>query len=69
MDTAPYEMCFFFVQNRLASTRSDLGGKACSVAGPTHKTRAALGEIGNIAINKDVQKKVTCILFTFGVVL
>uniref|UniRef100_A0A3Q4I4D1 Cyclin B1 n=1 Tax=Neolamprologus brichardi TaxID=32507 RepID=A0A3Q4I4D1_NEOBR len=49
---------FFFLQNRLASTKVDLGGKACSVSGPTQKPRAALGEIGNIAVNKDAQKKV-----------
>lgn len=47
-----------FLQNRLASTRTDLAGKACSVAGPSLKPRAALGEIGNIAVNKEVQKKV-----------
>uniref|UniRef100_A0A3B5B8J8 Cyclin B1 n=1 Tax=Stegastes partitus TaxID=144197 RepID=A0A3B5B8J8_9TELE len=47
-----------FLQNRLASTRTELAGKACSVAGPTQKPRAALGEIGNIAANKEVQKKV-----------
>lgn len=28
------------------------------MAGPTQKPRAALGEIGNIAVNKEVQKKV-----------
>uniref|UniRef100_A0A3P9JNX1 G2/mitotic-specific cyclin-B1 n=1 Tax=Oryzias latipes TaxID=8090 RepID=A0A3P9JNX1_ORYLA len=45
----------FSLQNRLASTRAELGGKTCSVAGPTQKPRAALGEIGNVAvINKDV---------------
>ncbi|KAI3361946.1 hypothetical protein L3Q82_012304, partial [Scortum barcoo] len=42
--------------NRLASTRTDLGGKTCSVTGPT-KPRAALGEIGNLAINKETQKR------------
>uniref|UniRef100_A0A8C7ZWB3 G2/mitotic-specific cyclin-B1 n=1 Tax=Oryzias sinensis TaxID=183150 RepID=A0A8C7ZWB3_9TELE len=48
----------FSLQNRLASTRAELGGKTCSVAGPTQKPRAALGEIGNVAIiNKDVTKK------------
>ncbi|XP_033502118.1 G2/mitotic-specific cyclin-B1 [Epinephelus lanceolatus] len=49
-------MALRVTRNRLASTRSDLGGKACSVTGPT-KPRAALGEIGNIAVNKEVQKK------------
>lgn len=47
------------LQNRLASTRPDLAGKACTAAGPAMKPRAALGEIGNIANNnKEVQKKV-----------
>ncbi|XP_040915685.1 G2/mitotic-specific cyclin-B1 [Toxotes jaculatrix] len=50
-------MALRVTRNRLASTRTDLGGKACSVTGPTQKTRAALGEIGNIAVNKEVQKK------------
>ncbi|TDH01825.1 hypothetical protein EPR50_G00166710 [Perca flavescens] len=51
-------MALRVTRNRLASTRTDLGGKACSVAGPT-KPRAALGEIGNLAVNKEVtlQKK------------
>ncbi|XP_013886626.1 G2/mitotic-specific cyclin-B1 [Austrofundulus limnaeus] len=43
-------------RNRIGSTRAELGGKACSVTGPT-KPRAALGEIGNIAVNKEAQKK------------
>ncbi|XP_017294052.1 G2/mitotic-specific cyclin-B1 [Kryptolebias marmoratus] len=43
-------------RNRFGSTRTELGGKACSVAGPT-KPRAALGELGNIAANKEAQKK------------
>uniref|UniRef100_A0A8C4I9U3 Cyclin B1 n=1 Tax=Dicentrarchus labrax TaxID=13489 RepID=A0A8C4I9U3_DICLA len=50
-------MALRVTRNRLASTRTDLGGKACSVTGPSLKPRAALGEIGNIAINKDPQKK------------
>ncbi|XP_034752961.1 G2/mitotic-specific cyclin-B1 isoform X1 [Etheostoma cragini] len=52
-------MALRVTRNRLASTRADLGGKACSVAGPT-KPRAALGEIGNLAVNKEVtlQKKI-----------
>ncbi|XP_030598495.1 G2/mitotic-specific cyclin-B1 [Archocentrus centrarchus] len=50
-------MALRVTRNRLASTKVDLGGKACSVAGPTQKPRAALGEIGNVAINKDAQKK------------
>ncbi|XP_075935815.1 G2/mitotic-specific cyclin-B1 isoform X3 [Anarhichas minor] len=50
-------MALRVTRNRLASTRTDLGGKACSAAGPTMKPRAALGEIGNIAVNKEVQKK------------
>ncbi|XP_029301296.1 LOW QUALITY PROTEIN: G2/mitotic-specific cyclin-B1 [Cottoperca gobio] len=49
-------MALRVTRNRLASTRTDLGGKACSITGPT-KPRAALGEIGNIAVNKEVQKK------------
>lgn len=54
----------FSLQNRLASTRAELGGKTCSVAGPTQKPRAALGEIGNVAvINKDVTKKVKSFFF------
>lgn len=56
----------FSLQNRLASTRAELGGKTCSVAGPTQKPRAALGEIGNVAvINKDVTKKVKSFFFFF----
>ncbi|TKS84177.1 G2/mitotic-specific cyclin-B1 [Collichthys lucidus] len=50
-------MALRVTRNRLASTRTDLGGKACSVTGPSLKPRAALGEIGNLAVNKDVQKK------------
>lgn len=46
------------LQNSLAATRTDLGGKACSVTGPALKPRTALGEIGNIAVNKEPQKKV-----------
>lgn len=57
---------FVFVQNRLASTRTDLGGKACTVTEPAPKPRAALGEVGNIAINRDPQKKVTCFLLLKG---
>ncbi|XP_068429994.1 G2/mitotic-specific cyclin-B1 [Clinocottus analis] len=51
-------MALRVTRNRLASTRTDLAGKACSVTGPTMKPRAALGEIGNIAANKEVQKKI-----------
>lgn len=54
-----------FLQNRLASTRTDLGGKACSVTGPSLKPRAALGEIGNIAVKKDVQKVHMNCFYTF----
>ncbi|XP_059214140.1 G2/mitotic-specific cyclin-B1-like [Centropristis striata] len=51
-------MALRVTRNRLASSRSDLGGKACSgPSGPGLKPRAALGEIGNIAANKEVQKK------------
>lgn len=50
-------MALRVTRNRLASSRTDLGGKACSVNGPTLKPRAALGEIGNIAVNKEAQKK------------
>uniref|UniRef100_H3CI02 Cyclin B1 n=1 Tax=Tetraodon nigroviridis TaxID=99883 RepID=H3CI02_TETNG len=48
---------FATLQNRLASTRTDLGGKACTGTGPALKPRAALGEIGNIALNKEPLKK------------
>ncbi|XP_024918476.1 G2/mitotic-specific cyclin-B1 [Cynoglossus semilaevis] len=52
-------MALRVTRNRLASTRSDLGGKACTVAGPA-KPRAALGEIRNITANgKEAQKKPT----------
>ncbi|KAM8871383.1 G2/mitotic-specific cyclin-B1 [Synchiropus picturatus] len=50
-------MAFRVTRNRLASTRAELAGKACSVAAPSAKPRAALGEIGNVALNKDVPKK------------
>nr|XP_040053974.1 G2/mitotic-specific cyclin-B1 isoform X1 [Gasterosteus aculeatus aculeatus] len=51
-------MALRVTRNRLASTRPDLAGKACTAAGPAMKPRAALGEIGNIANNnKEVQKK------------
>ncbi|CAG5867173.1 G2/mitotic-specific cyclin-B1 [Menidia menidia] len=50
-------MALRVTRNRVASTRTDLGGKACSMNGPALKPRAALGEIGNIAVNKEVQKK------------
>ncbi|CAJ1070833.1 G2/mitotic-specific cyclin-B1 [Xyrichtys novacula] len=50
-------MAYRVTRNRLASTRSDLGGKGCSVTGPGLKPRAALGEIGNIAANKEPLKK------------
>ncbi|XP_034091098.1 G2/mitotic-specific cyclin-B1-like [Gymnodraco acuticeps] len=52
-------MALRLTRTRLASTRNaeiQLAGKACTVTGPT-KPRAALGEIGNIGINKEVQKK------------
>lgn len=49
-------MALRVTRNRLASTRTELGGvKACS--GPGLKPRAALGEIGNIAANKEITKK------------
>ncbi|RVE65519.1 hypothetical protein OJAV_G00117240 [Oryzias javanicus] len=50
-------MALRVTRNRLASTRAEQGGKTCSVSGPTLKPRAALGEIGNVAANKDVTKK------------
>ncbi|KAF3702295.1 G2/mitotic-specific cyclin-B1 [Channa argus] len=50
-------MALRVTRNRLAATRTDLAGKACSVNGPSLKPRAALGEIGNIAANKETQKK------------
>uniref|UniRef100_A0A3Q2NPE3 Cyclin B1 n=1 Tax=Fundulus heteroclitus TaxID=8078 RepID=A0A3Q2NPE3_FUNHE len=44
--------------NRLANTRTDLGGvKGCLAVGPGLKPRAALGEIGNIGVHKDNLKK------------
>ncbi|KAL3041369.1 hypothetical protein OYC64_019549 [Pagothenia borchgrevinki] len=52
-------MALRVTRTRLASARNaeiQLAGKACTVTGPT-KPRAALGEIGNIGINKKVQKK------------
>ncbi|KAJ4926237.1 hypothetical protein JOQ06_008418, partial [Pogonophryne albipinna] len=52
-------MALRLTRTRLASARNaeiQLAGKACTVTGPT-KPRAALGEIGNIGINKEVQKK------------
>nr|XP_057918542.1 G2/mitotic-specific cyclin-B1 [Doryrhamphus excisus] len=47
-------MAFRVTRNRLASTRTDLEGKAC---GPT-KPRAALQEIGNVPTTKEPQKAV-----------
>lgn len=44
-------------RNRLASTRTALAGKACSVRDLSPKPRAVLGEIGNLGTNKDAQKK------------
>ncbi|XP_033951941.1 G2/mitotic-specific cyclin-B1-like [Pseudochaenichthys georgianus] len=52
-------MALRVTRTRLASARNaeiQIAGKACTVTGPT-KPRAALGEIGNIGINKEVQKK------------
>ncbi|KAI4816528.1 hypothetical protein KUCAC02_008851, partial [Chaenocephalus aceratus] len=52
-------MALRVTRGRLASARNaeiQIAGKACTVTGPT-KPRAALGEIGNIGINKEVQKK------------
>ncbi|KAM9794030.1 G2/mitotic-specific cyclin-B1 isoform 3-T3 [Syngnathus typhle] len=51
-------MAFRATRNRLASTRTELAVKTCSVAAPTLKTRAALGDIGNVAAKKESQKKV-----------
>ncbi|XP_077399211.1 G2/mitotic-specific cyclin-B1 [Vanacampus margaritifer] len=52
-------MAFRVTRNRLASTRTDLPGKkTCSVTGPTLKSRAALGDLGNVPVNKEPQKKV-----------
>ncbi|XP_038143554.1 G2/mitotic-specific cyclin-B1 [Cyprinodon tularosa] len=52
-------MALRVTRNRLASTRTEqLGGlKACSVTGPGLKPRAALGEIGNIAAQKETLNK------------
>ncbi|XP_041826948.1 G2/mitotic-specific cyclin-B1 [Melanotaenia boesemani] len=50
-------MALRITRNRLASTKTDLGGKACTTRGPTLKPRAALGEIGNIAVNREAGKK------------
>uniref|UniRef100_A0A3B5QFC9 Cyclin B1 n=1 Tax=Xiphophorus maculatus TaxID=8083 RepID=A0A3B5QFC9_XIPMA len=41
------------------------GVKACAVAGPGLKPRAALGEIGNIAANKENPKKVKLLINPF----
>ncbi|KAK1884284.1 G2/mitotic-specific cyclin-B1 [Dissostichus eleginoides] len=52
-------MALRLTRTRLASAKNaemHLAGKACTATGPT-KPRAALGEIGNIGINKEVQKK------------
>lgn len=50
-------MALRVTRTRLASSRSEnLGGGKPSLAGPT-KPRAALGEIGNIAVTKEAQKK------------
>ncbi|CAB1426421.1 unnamed protein product [Pleuronectes platessa] len=49
-------MALRVTRNRLASARTELPGKTCSVTGPTLKPRAALGEIGNVAV-KEVQRK------------
>lgn len=54
----------FLVQNRLASTRTEMAVKACPAAGPTLKPRAALGEIGNIAV-KEGQKRVSTFNFRY----
>ncbi|XP_061837049.2 G2/mitotic-specific cyclin-B1 [Nerophis lumbriciformis] len=48
-------MAFRGTRNRMATTRTDLVGKAC---GPT-KPRAALGEIGNVQANKEPQNKLS----------
>ncbi|XP_068608713.1 G2/mitotic-specific cyclin-B1 [Brachionichthys hirsutus] len=50
-------MALRVTRNRVASSRPDLGGKACSVSGPSLKPRTALVEIGNIAVKKETQKK------------
>ncbi|KAM4532137.1 G2/mitotic-specific cyclin-B1 [Fundulus diaphanus] len=51
-------MAFRVTRNRLANTRTELGGvKGCSAVGPGLKPRAALGEIGNIGVHKDILKK------------
>ncbi|XP_047200540.1 G2/mitotic-specific cyclin-B1 isoform X1 [Hippoglossus stenolepis] len=49
-------MALRVTRNRLASARTELPGKTCSVTGPALKPRAALGEIGNVAV-KEVQRK------------
>ncbi|XP_077354191.1 G2/mitotic-specific cyclin-B1 [Festucalex cinctus] len=52
-------MAFRVTRNRLASTRTDLAGKkTCPATGSTLKSRAALGDLGNVQINKEPQKKV-----------
>lgn len=51
-------MALRVTRNRLAATRAEMNGKACSVAGPSLKPRATLGEIGNVALNtKEPLKK------------
>ncbi|XP_019744363.1 G2/mitotic-specific cyclin-B1 isoform X2 [Hippocampus comes] len=51
-------MAFRATRNRLTSTRTDLASKTCSVTGPPLKTRAALGDIGNVPGSKQPQKAV-----------
>ncbi|XP_061554250.1 G2/mitotic-specific cyclin-B1 [Phycodurus eques] len=50
-------MALRVTRNRLASSRTDLAGKTCTVTGPALKTRAALEEIGNVPANREPQKK------------
>lgn len=62
--TCKLKSSILFLQNRLASSRTEPGGKVCSVTGPSVKTRAALGEIGNVAVDKE-QRKVPQVTFFF----
>ncbi|KAM8872774.1 G2/mitotic-specific cyclin-B1-like [Synchiropus picturatus] len=48
------DMASGVTRNRLVSTRTAFAGKACSA---TARPRSALGEIGNVALNKGLQAK------------
>nr|XP_015798950.2 G2/mitotic-specific cyclin-B1 [Nothobranchius furzeri] len=50
-------MALRVTRTRLGSTRTELGGGKACMNGPKQKPRGALGEIGNVPLNKEVQKK------------